>query len=64
MPSIYIYLPLGFIYGLESEIEKWENIWAFKHAQNVQIHIILRKRKVSSGPLLSTDTFDVIKYFW
>ena len=28
----------------------------FEHAQNVQIHIILHMRKVSSGRLLSIDT--------
>ena len=28
-----------------------------EHAQNVRIHIILRIRKVSSGSLLSIDTF-------
>ena len=28
---------------------------ALEHAQNVQMHIILRMRKVSSGPLLSID---------
>ena len=30
---------------------------AFVQAQNVRIHIILCMRKVSSGPLLSMDTF-------
>ena len=35
--------------------------WAFEHAQNVQIRIILRK--VSSGPLLSIYTFYSIQYF-
>ena len=30
---------------------KWKRV--FEHAQNVQIHIILHMRKVSSGHLLS-----------
>ena len=29
---------------------------AFKHAQNAQIQINVRMRKVSSGPLLSSHT--------
>ena len=33
----------------------------FKHAQNTQIQIILRMRKVSSGPLLSIYTFNSIQ---
>ena len=30
---------------------------AFEHAQNVRIHIILHMRRVSSGQLLSIETF-------
>ena len=29
----------------------------FEHAQNVRIHITLHMREVSSGQLLSVDTF-------
>ena len=36
---------------------------AFEHAQNVQIHIILRMRKVSFGRLLSIHTFCSIQWF-
>ena len=36
---------------------------AFEHAKNVRIHIVLRIRKVSSGPLLSMDTFYGIHWF-
>ena len=32
---------------------KWKN--AFKHAQNAQIQIMLRMRKVSFGPFLSSQ---------
>ena len=35
----------------------------FEHAQNAQIATILRKRKVSSGPLLSIHTFFSINNF-
>ena len=35
----------------------------FEHAQNVRIHIILCMHKVSSGPLLSIDTFYSIQWF-
>ena len=34
------------------------------HAQNMRIHIILRMRKISSGSLLSIDTFYSIQWFW
>ena len=33
-------------------------------AQNVRIHIILQVCKVSSGPLLSINTFYSIQWFW
>ena len=36
---------------------------AFEHAQNERINIILRKRKVSSGPLFFIDTFYGIHWF-
>ena len=34
---------------------------AFEYAQKVWIHITLRLRKASSGPLLFIDTFYIIK---
>ena len=37
--------------------------YAFEHAQNVLIHIILRMRKVSSGSLLSIDIFCSSQWF-
>ena len=36
---------------------------AKKCLQNARIQVTLRMRKISSGPLLSTDTFCSIKYF-
>ena len=36
---------------------------AFKHAQNVRIHITLHMRKVSSGHLLSIETFCSSQWF-
>ena len=36
---------------------------AFEHAQNGRIHIMLHMRKVSSGNLLSTETFYSIQWF-
>ena len=36
---------------------------ALEHAQNAQIQIILRMLKVSSGPLLSINTFCTIQWF-
>ena len=37
---------------------------AFKHAQNVRIHIILHMRRVSSGHLLSIETFYSNQWFY
>ena len=36
----------------------------FEHAQDMQIHIILHVREVTSGPLLSIETFCSIRWFW
>ena len=36
---------------------------AFEHAQNVHIQIIPHMHKLSSGPLLSIDTFCNIQWF-
>ena len=38
-------------------------ISAFEHAQNVQIYSILPMRKVSSEPLMDSDTFCSIQLF-
>ena len=35
----------------------------FEYAQNVQMKIILRMRKISLGPLLSIHTFNSIQWF-
>ena len=35
---------------------------AFEHVSNVQFQMILRKRKVSSGPLLSSHLFCSIQW--
>ena len=50
--------------SLQRKLGRSKQHSAFEHAQNVQIHIILRMRKVSSGPLLSFDEFYSIKLFW
>ena len=37
---------------------------AFEHLQNVRIHVILHMRKVSSGHLLSMETFYSVRWFF
>ena len=49
---------------VEREIGQVKRKSAFKYAQNAQIQIILRMRKVSSGPLLDIRTFCNTQWFF
>ena len=53
----------GFISTYKNHLDRVKRKRAFGHAQNAQIQIILRRSKVSFGPLLSIHTFCSIQWF-
>ena len=49
---------------LRTQMRRAKRKTAFEHAWNLRVHMILRMRKVSSGPLLSSHTFFSIQWFY